>query len=60
MWKQGTIKLAAAQDIFVGVTFAEIKIGEKTVGYRAGYRDQILENASLTALCGLLWQEVAK
>lgn len=59
-WKTGTIKLLAAQQIFADVTFDEIKINEKTVGYRAEWAGNTFEDPGLTALCSRLWQLATK
>lgn len=55
-WKTATIKLAPAQSIFEGCNIEELKIGDKTVGYRAFYRGGKVEDASLTELCKRLWK----
>lgn len=57
----GTIRLAAAKNIFTDVTFREIKIADKVAGYSAtmpGYPD--LEHTSLTELCHSLWARSLK
>jgi hypothetical protein len=53
-WSQ-SIKLEVAQTIFTGALIAPIDIGGKVVGYRANFRGQSIESASLTALCTELW-----
>ncbi|MBW4444386.1 MAG: hypothetical protein KME10_24835 [Plectolyngbya sp. WJT66-NPBG17] len=50
-----TIRLGAAQAIFSNANISEIKIGDKTVGYRAMFNGAI-EDAALTSLCQRLWQ----
>ena len=54
-WQKGTITYKAAQKIFADVSFEEIVVGEKVVGYRAYWLGEVFENPSLTALC----QEIA-
>jgi hypothetical protein len=54
-WSTASIKLEAAQTIFIGTSIAPIDIGGKTVGYRANFQGQAIESASLTALCSDLW-----
>lgn len=51
-----SIKIAAAQKIFTTVQFFELKVGDKTVGYRAIFNEKTFENSSLTALCKKLWE----
>ena len=52
----GTIRLDAAKNIFVGVELEQVKVGDKTVGYRAKMSDKVYEHHSLTELCKQLWQ----
>jgi hypothetical protein len=54
-WSTASIKLEAAQTIFLGASITPIDIGGKTVGYRASYQGQTIESPSLTALCSELW-----
>ena len=54
-WPSGTITYKAAQKIFAYVSFEEIVVGEKVVGYKAYWLGEVFENPSLTALC----QEIA-
>jgi hypothetical protein len=54
-WSTASIKLEAAQTIFLGASITPIDIGGKTVGYRASYQGQTIESPSLTALCAELW-----
>lgn len=46
-----------ANMIFKGVTFQKATMGGKTVGWYANYRGTKYEHASLTALCGILWEK---
>ena len=50
-WPSGTITYKAAQKIFAYVSFEEIVVGEKVVGYKAYWLGEVFENPSLTALC---------
>lgn len=57
---KGTIRLDAARAIFTGVEITEVFMGEKVVGYRAGFIEEKtgvnqFEETSLTALCRKLW-----
>lgn len=54
-WNTVSIKLAAAQAIFEDANIAEVKIGDKTVGYTAHYRGGKVEDHTLTGLCKMLW-----
>lgn len=50
------MKLAAAKEVFQGVSFKEIKISGSVVGYSAKRRGgNEYEDKSLTALCKKLW-----
>ena len=51
-----TIRLGAAQAIFVGADIQEIRIGDRVAGYRATVDGQTIENTGLTALCATLWK----
>ena len=51
-----TIRLGAAQAIFVGADIQEIRIGDRVAGYRATVDEQTIENTGLTALCATLWK----
>jgi len=51
-----TIKVGAAQAIFVGADIQEIRIGDRVAGYRATVDGQTIENTGLTALCATLWK----
>ena len=55
----GTIRLEAARRIFSGVVFEEVKINDKTVGYRATYGNDTYEDSSITAICETLWEVAA-
>ena len=50
-WPSGTITYKGAQKIFADVSFEEIVVGEKVVGYKAYWLGEVFENSSLTALC---------
>ena len=51
-----TIRLGAAQAIFVGSDIQEIRIADRVAGYRATVDGQTIENTGLTALCAALWK----
>ena len=51
-----TIRLGAAQAIFVGADIQEIRIGDRVAGYRATVNGQAIEDTGLTALCATLWK----
>lgn len=55
-FKTGTIRLAAAREIFSGVTIEEIKVGDSVVGYKALMDGKSLEDKALTKLCKMLWE----
>ena len=50
-WPSRTITYKGAQKIFADVSFEEIVVGEKVVGYKAYWLGEVFENSSLTALC---------
>ena len=51
-----TIRLGAAQAIFVGADIQEIRILDRVAGYRATVNGQTIEDTGLTALCATLWK----
>lgn len=50
-----TIRLAAAETIFVGVSFERIEIMGETIGYKATWDGAEYHDTRLTALCQRLW-----
>jgi len=56
----GTIKLAAAQNVFQGAEIKAHEINEEVTHYSIAWNGHLIEAKSLTAACQKLWAIASK